>query len=191
MFESCLHSLNSLCLATRNKVLTVTNYIKRTLVKDLRLQYLRLWRQKLKISHKQKKRVQVRTENIWNLTYRVIRTSYILDGWKYNITEMGINHKILIPKTLKMKLSLCRRPWSVVRLFPLTLNWTMSVNWNRPGSKNDFRWPRSGWAWSCYDFYLDWSLLCSRYHLVFKWSSTASYTTKEGYFLVFPPKSLF
>ena len=114
-----------------------------------------------------------------------------LDGWKYNITEMGINHKILIPKTLKMKLSLCRRPWSVVRLFPLTLNWTMSVNWNRPGSKNDFRWPRSGWAWSCYDFYLDWSLLCSRYHLVFKWSSTASYTTKEGYFLVFPPKSLF
>ena len=139
MFESCLHSLNSLCLATRNKVLTVTNYIKRTLVKDLRLQYLRLWRQKLKISHKQKKRVQVRTENIWNLTYRVIRTSYILDGWKYNITEMGINHKILIPKTLKMKLSLCRRPWSVVRRFPLTLNRTLYVNWNRPGSKNEFQ----------------------------------------------------
>ena len=84
-----------------------------------------------------------------------------------------------------------RGPWSVVRLFPLTLNWTVSVNWNRPSSKNHFRWPRSGWAWPCYDFYLDWSLLCSRYHLVFKWSSTASYTTKEGYFLVFPPKSLF
>ena len=69
-------------------------------------------------------------------------------------------------------------------------------HWRRPQTETvrvhkKFRWSWSGWAWPCNDFYLDRPLLCSWYHLVFKWSSAASYTTKESYFLTFSSKSLF
>ena len=69
-------------------------------------------------------------------------------------------------------------------------------HWQHPQTETvrvhkKFRWSWSGWAWPCNDFYLDRPLLCSWYHLVFKWSSAASYTTKESYFLTFSSKSLF
>ena len=126
---------------------------------------MRSWRQKLKISHKQKKRVKVlKIFGIWptELHFRWLKVYHYRDGDKSSNSHFD---SVILPSKMKLVRATVRsadRPWPY-----------------------DFRWPRSGWAWSCNDFYLDWSLLCSRYHLVFKRSSTASYTTKEGYFLIF------